>query len=477
MKYIQRLGKSLMLPVSIMPIAALLKGIGYWIDPTGWGLHSPLAALLITSGGTIIDNLPILFTLAVAMEMSKKRDTFIALSTLTCYMTMTTILSPKCISLMMQIPEYDVDLAFHNIQSAFIGILIGLIVFISFQKFDQKRLPQFLSFFDGKRFASIIAIGITLITSLLFIYIWPTCYHFFIYFGREISKLGPLSAGIYGVLNRLLIPTGLHHALNSVFWFDVAGINDIGKFWGTISGGVKGTTGMYQAGFFPVMMFGLPGAALAMHHCSKKENKKKVGAILFSAALASFFAGVTEPLEFAFMFVAPILYLIHAFLTGIMLFIVASFKWMAGFGFSAGLIDYILSFKSPFANNILFLIPLGVIYGVIYYVIFRMLILRYDLMTPGREKIQPKEEKTKAFTYDDMAIELLDALGGKTNVLCVDHCITRLRVEVKNISIIDKQALSNMNFSHIVEASEHEIQIIIGTEVQFIAEILNEILM
>ena len=321
MKYIQRLGKSLMLPVSIMPIAALLKGIGYWIDPTGWGVHSPLAALLITSGGTIIDNLPILFALAVAMEMSKKRDTFIALSTLTCYMTMTTILSPKCISLMMQIPEYDVDLAFHNIQSAFIGILIGLIVFISFQKFDQKRLPQFLSFFDGKRFASIIAIGITLITSLLFIYIWPTCYHFFIYFGREISKLGPLSAGIYGVLNRLLIPTGLHHALNSVFWFDVAGINDIGKFWGTISGGVKGTTGMYQAGFFPVMMFGLPGAALAMYHCSKKENKKKVGSILFSAALASFFTGVTEPLEFAFMFVAPILYLIHAFLTGMMLFI------------------------------------------------------------------------------------------------------------------------------------------------------------
>jgi PTS system N-acetylglucosamine-specific IIC component len=214
-----------------------------------------------------------------------------------------------------------------------------------------------------------------------------------------------------------------------------------------------------------------------MYHCSKKENKKKVGSILFSAALASFFTGVTEPLEFAFMFVAPILYLIHAFLTGMMLFIAASLKWMAGFGFSAGLIDYILSFKSPFANNILFLIPLGVICGVIYYVIFRMLILRYDLMTPGREKIQPKEEKTKAFTYDDMSIELLDALGGKTNVLCVDHCITRLRVEVKNISIIDKQALSNMNFSHIVETSEHEIQIIIGTEVQFIAEILNEILM
>lgn len=477
MKYLQRLGKSLMLPVSIMPIAALLKGIGYWIDPTGWGIHNPIAALLIAAGGAIIDNLPILFAIAVAMEMSKKRDTEIVLSALACYMMMTTILSSKCIALILQIPEYAVDLAFHNTQSAFIGILVGLIVAISFQKFDQKRLPQFLAFFDGKRFASIVSIGITLLISLIFIDIWPMCYHFFIWFGKEIANFGPLSAGIYGVLNRLLIPTGLHHALNSVFWFDVTGINDIGKFWGTISGGVKGVTGMYQAGFFPVMMFGLPGAALAMYRCARKENKKKVGAILFSASLASFFTGVTEPLEFAFMFVAPTLYLIHALLTGMMLFIAATFKWMAGFGFSAGLIDYVLSFKSPFANNILFLIPLGIICGLIYYIVFRVLITRYNIMTPGREENEVKKVEKVENNFDEIAIQLFEALGGKKNIISVDHCITRLRVEVKDISIIDKQTLSKMNFSHIVEASEHEIQIIIGTEVQFIAEILNEILM
>ena len=440
MKYLQRLGKSLMLPVSIMPIAALLKGIGYWIDPTGWGIHNPIAALLIAAGGAIIDNLPILFAIAVAMEMSKKRDTAIVLSALACYMMMTTILSSKCIALILQIPEYAVDLAFHNTQSAFIGILVGLIVAISFQKFDQKRLPQFLAFFDGKRFASIVSIGITLLISLIFIDIWPMCYHFFI-------------------------------------WFDVTGINDIGKFWGTISGGVKGVTGMYQAGFFPVMMFGLPGAALAMYRCARKENKKKVGAILFSAALASFFTGVTEPLEFAFMFVAPTLYLIHALLTGMMLFIAATFKWMAGFGFSAGLIDYVLSFKSPFANNILFLIPLGIICGLIYYIVFRVLITRYNIMTPGREENEVKKVEKVENNFDEIAIQLFEALGGKKNIISVDHCITRLRVEVKDISIIDKQTLSKMNFSHIVEASEHEIQIIIGTEVQFIAEILNEILM
>ena len=477
MKYLQRLGRSLMLPVSIMPIAALLKGIGYWIDPTGWGIHNPIAALLIAAGGAIIDNLPILFAIAVAMEMSKKRDTAIVLSALACYMMMTTILSSKCIALMLQIPEYAVDLAFYNTQSAFIGILVGLIVAVSFQKFDQKRLPQFLAFFDGKRFASIVSIGITLLISLIFIDIWPMCYHFFIWFGKEIANFGPLSAGIYGVLNRLLIPTGLHHALNSVFWFDVAGINDIGKFWGTISGGVKGVTGMYQAGFFPVMMFGLPGAALAMYRCARKENKKKVGAILFSAALASFFTGVTEPLEFAFMFVAPMLYLVHALLTGLMLFIAASFKWIAGFGFSAGLIDYVLSFKSPFANNILFLIPLGIICGLIYYIVFRVLITRYNIMTPGREENEVKKVEKVENNFDEIAIKLFEALGGKKNIISVDHCITRLRVEMKDISIIDKQALSKMNFSHIVEAGEHEIQIIVGTEVQFIAEILNEILM
>ena len=250
-----------------------------------------------------------------------------------------------------------------------------------------------------------------------------------------------------------------------------------GKFWGTISGGVKGVTGMYQAGFFPVMMFGLPGAALAMYRCARKENKKKVGAILFSAALASFFTGVTEPLEFAFMFVAPTLYFIHALLTGLMLFIAATFKWMAGFGFSAGLIDYVLSFKSPFANNVLFLIPLGILCGLIYYIVFRVLITRYNIMTPGREENEVKKVEKVENNFDEIAIQLFEALGGKKNIISVDHCITRLRVEVKDISLIDKQTLSKMNFSHIVESSEHEIQIIIGTEVQFIAEILNEILM
>ena len=200
----------------------------------------------------------------------------------------------------------------------------------------------------------------------------------------------------------------------------MAGINDIGKFWGTISGGVLGITGMYQAGFFPIMMFGLPGAALAMYRCARPDRKKQVGTILFSAAFASFLTGVTEPLEFAFMFVAPVLYVIHAILTGIFVFIAASMHWIAGFGFSAGLIDYLLSIKAPFSQNIFMLIPLGIVCGIIYYSLFRFIIIRYNLMTPGREtdevilQVAKDEYKDvlKTDDYDDIAIIYVEALGG-----------------------------------------------------------------
>lgn len=259
-----------------------------------------------------------------------------------------------------------------------------------------------------------------LVISAILIVIWPLLYSLFVGLGEAISGLGPIGAGLYGFFNRLLISTGLHHALNSVFWFDSAGINDIGKFWGTVSGGVQGLTGMYQAGFFPIMMFGLPAAGIAIYQCARPEKKKQVGSILLSAAFASFLTGVTEPLEFSFMFVAPFLYIIHAVLTGIMMFIAAFFQWIAGFGFSAGLIDYILSIRSPYANDIFMLIPLGVVCAILYYCIFRFMIVRYNLMTPGREIDEPiieVDEKEYHVTlttedYDEIAILLLEALGG-----------------------------------------------------------------
>lgn len=223
-------------------------------------------------------------------------------------------------------------------------------------------------------------------------YVWPTVYGGLVSFGEGIQGMGELGAGVYAFFNRLLIPVGLHHALNSVFWFDVAGINDIPNFLGGAKSIAEGTatagvTGMYQAGFFPIMMFGLPGAALAIYHTAKPENKEKVASIMLAAAFASFFTGVTEPLEFSFMFLAPGLYVLHALLTGISVYIAASMQWIAGFGFSAGLVDMVLSTRNPLAVNWYMLIAQGLVFSVIYYTVFRTAIVKFNLATPGREDL------------------------------------------------------------------------------------------
>lgn len=271
MKYLQRLGKSLMLPVAVLPAAAILMGIGYWIDPVGWGAESPVAAFLIKAGSSIIDNIPILFAVGVALGMSKERDGSAALSGLVAFLVTTTLLTTATVAMFLGIKVDAVDPAFGKIGNAFVGILSGIIASLCYNRFHNVKLPDALAFFSGNRLVPIMtAVSMILISVILF-FIWPPVYGALVAFGEAIAKLGAVGAGLYGFFNRLLIPTGLHHALNSVFWFDVSGINDIGNFW---SGkGVKGITGMYQAGFFPVMMFGLPAAALAMYHTAKTEKK------------------------------------------------------------------------------------------------------------------------------------------------------------------------------------------------------------
>ena len=268
-----------------------------------------------------------------------------------------------------------------------------------------------------------------------------------------------------------MIPFGLHHALNSVFWFDVAGINDIGKFWGSIEGGVIGQTGMYMSGFFPVMMFGLPAAALAMYHTAKDSKKQIAAGLLFSAALASFFNGVTEPLEFSFMFLAPVLYLIHAVLTGISLAVVSLLPARAGFNFSAGLIDWILSFKAPFAVNPLLLPAIGLVVAVIYYVLFRTVIVMFDLKTPGRE--DDDDETAVQLANDDfteVARIVLEGVGGKGNVASIDNCITRLRLEIKDYTAVDEKKIKSAGVAGVIRPSKTAVQVIIGTKVQFVAD-------
>jgi N-acetylglucosamine PTS system EIICBA or EIICB component len=476
--YVQRIGRSLMLPVAVLPAAAILMGIGYWIDPAGWGAGSPAAAFLIKAGSSIIDNIPVLFALGIALGMAKEKDGSAALSGLVAYLVTTTLLSTDSVAMLQGIQPENVDPAFAKIENAFVGILSGLIAAMMYNRFSHVKLPDALAFFSGKRLVPIMTSVAMLGVSVVLFFVWPVIFTGLVSFGESISKLGAVGAGLYGFFNRLLIPTGLHHALNSVFWFDVAGINDIGKFW---SGeGTKGVTGMYQAGFFPVMMFGLPAAGLAMYHTAKTKRKKQTASLMMAAGFAAFLTGVTEPLEFAFMFLAPMLYLVHAVLTGISLFIAATFNWTAGFGFSAGLIDFLLSSRLPMANMPYMLLLQGLGFAAVYYVIFRFIITKFNLKTPGREEDTEEEAETegRVFAEDRFAVlaeNIYAGLGGDANVVSVDNCVTRLRVEVKNMDAVDKNRIKAAGVPGINVVGPHNIQVVVGPQVQFVADEVEKI--
>lgn len=471
-KYLQRIGRSLMLPVAVLPAAAILMGIGYWIDPTGWGADSPLAAFLIKAGSSIIDNIPILFAVGVALGMAKEKDGSSALSGLVAYLVVTTLLSPGSVALLEGIKPEEVDPAFVKIGNAFVGILSGIVASSMYNRFSHVKLPDALAFFSGKRLVPIMTAVSMLAVSAVLFFLWPVIFTGLVSFGKGIAHLGAFGAGLYGFFNRLLIPTGLHHALNSVFWFDVAGINDIGNFWA--GKGTKGVTGMYQAGFFPVMMFGLPAAALAMYHTAKDKKKKAVASLMLAAGFAAFFTGVTEPIEFAFMFVAPMLYFVHAILTGISLAIAAAFHWTAGFGFSAGLVDFILSSRLPLANHPYMLMVQGLVFAVIYYFLFRFIITKFNLMTPGREEDDEESSEINISTGESkftvMAAQIYEGLGGDANVTSVDNCVTRLRMEVKDMNAVDQQKIKSTGVPGINIVGKQSIQVIVGTNVQFVAD-------
>lgn len=472
MKYFQKLGRSLMLPVAVLPAAAILMGIGYWIDPNGWGADSAVAAFLIKSGSSIIDNIPILFAVGVALGMSKDKDGSSALSGLVAYLVVTTLLATNSVAMLQGIEVEAVDPAFAKIGNAFVGILSGLVAASCYNRFSQVKLPDALAFFSGKRLVPIMSAVSMILVSVVLFFVWPVVFQGLVSFGEAISKLGAAGAGIYGFFNRLLIPTGLHHALNSVFWFDVAGINDIGNFWA--STGEKGVTGMYQAGFFPIMMFGLPAACLAMYHTAKTKRKKQVASLFLAAGFAAFFTGVTEPIEFAFMFAAPALYVVHAVLTGISLAVASLFHWTAGFGFSAGLVDLVLSSRLPLANQPYMLLVQGLVFAVIYYFVFRFLIVKFNFKTPGREDETEENVDNATVTGEEkfavMAEKIYAGLGGKDNIVSIDNCITRLRIDVKDMKVVDQDKIKATGVPGINVVGEHSIQVIVGTQVQFVAD-------
>ena len=402
MKFLQKLGKSLMLPVACLPICGLLMGIGYALSPTTMqggvpeGFLELLGVFLVKAGGALIDNMALLFVIGVGVGMSEDNDGTGGVAALASWLMITTLLSEGFVTTIRpSVADNQASIiAFQKIANPFIGILSGIIGSGCYNKFKGVKLPDWLSFFSGKRCVAIVAGVVSIVVSAVLLFVWPVVFGALISVGQAIAGMGAVGAGIYAFLNRLLIPTGLHHALNNVFWFDTIGLGDLGNFWaGKTSADVTWDLGMYMSGFFPCMMFGIPGAALAMIQTAKSNKKKVAIGLVASAALCSFVCGVTEPFEFGFMFLAPALYLIYAALYGIFTVITVLVGFRAGFCFSAGATDLVFSAALPAAQNTWMIIPLGIAAFVVFYGVFRFAILKFDLKTPGRERTMKKQKK------------------------------------------------------------------------------------
>lgn len=352
----------------------------------------------------------------------------------------------------------------------------------------------------------ILTAALMSVISLVLLFVWPLVYNGLVAFGESLMGMGAVGAGIYAFFNRLLIPTGLHHALNNVFWFNLAGIDDITKFWNGV-GGLNGTTkavlatggfqpwgeyvtGMYQAGFFPIMMFGLPAGAFAIYRCAKPENRRTVGSLMLAGGLAAFLTGVTEPLEFSFMFAAFPLYVVHALLTALSVFIAASFQWIAGFNFSAGFIDWFLSLRVPQAHMPWMLIVQGLVFAVIYYFVFTFMIKKFDLKTPGRgDGVDDEGAAAVAGILDTgaapaaavsrdkyaaLAAKLYALLGGKANIVDIENCVTRLRLGVKDTAKVDVDAIRKL-VPGVKVIDDRNVQVVVGTQVQAVADAMEEL--
>ena len=487
MKFLQKLGKALMLPVAVLPICGILMGIGYLLCPATMqggdiqGAANLIGLFLVKAGGALIDNMAILFAIGVGVGMSDKNDGTGGIAALASWLMLTTLLSTGFVTtLMPSIAESEVKtIAFNKIANPFIGILAGVIGSTCYNKFKGTKLPDWLAFFSGKRCVAIVAGVVSIIASAVLLFVWPLFFGLLVSIGDAIAKMGVVGAGIYAFLNRLLIPTGLHHALNNVFWFDTIGLGDLSHFWaGETSADVSWSLGMYMSGFFPCMMFGVPGAALAMVQCAKPEKKAATIGILLSAAVCSFICGVTEPFEFAFMFLAPGLYLIYAALYGVFTIVTVALGFRAGFSFSAGAMDLLFSASLPAAAKTLLIIPLGIAAFVVFYFVFLFAIKKFDIKTPGREDDDVEAEKNVQLASDDftaIAKQILAGCGGTENIASIDNCVTRLRLEVKDMTQVDDKAIKAAGVAGVIKPGKTSVQVIVGTKVQFVADAFSEL--
>jgi PTS system N-acetylglucosamine-specific IIC component len=384
---LQKFGRSLMLPIAALPVAALLLRLGAddLLGPDGLGWDS-VAAVVGAAGGALFANLPLLFAVGIAIGMARKSDGSTALAAVVGYLVFQGVgdaMSPVVLGL----PEGDAEQELID-YGVLGGIVTGLVSAWLWQRYHRISLPPYLAFFGGRRFVPIITAFAMLVISVLMSFVYPAFDWAITGLGERVTENAVLGGFVYGTLNRLLIPLGLHHILNNPPWFIFGEYTPAGgePVNGDIARFLAGdpTAGAFMTGFFPIMMFALPAAALAIWHEAKPQNKKLVGGIMLSAALTAFLTGVTEPLEFAFMFVAFPLYVIHALLTGTSMALTNALGIKDGFGFSAGLFDYVLNYN--IATKPLLLIPIGLAYAALYYFLFRFVIRKWNLRTPGREE-------------------------------------------------------------------------------------------
>jgi PTS system N-acetylglucosamine-specific IIC component len=486
---LQSIGRSLMLPIAVLPAAALILRLGQpdLLD-IGW---------MAAAGQAIFTNLPVIFAIGIAIGLTGGEGAA-GLAALVGYFVFAGVFN----SLAPQLAETRPGTDPIESMGVFSGILVGLVAAGLYRRFHDIRLPDYLGFFGGKRFVPIVTALAALVLGALFGLVWPSVQAGVDAVGTAIVSLGALGTGLYGFLNRLLIPVGLHHVLNAYVWFQ------LGSFEGP-DGVVNGdltryfagdpTAGGFMAGYFPIMMFGLPAACLAMIRHARFP--KVASGILLSAAFASFLTGITEPIEFAFLFVAPLLFLVHAVLTGTAMAVATLLDIKIGFGFSAGLIDYVLNFSKENTTNPLLVLALGAIYAVVYYFLFSFFIKRFDLATPGRggegagpdtdwilpesqrgprerngdrdaedgDRADGRPEAGEGHDSDDvLAGNILQALGGRENVTSVEGCITRLRLFVEDSERIDEGRLKELGASGVVKRGKI-VQVVMGTQSDRIA--------
>lgn len=472
--WLQTIGKALMLPISILPVAGILYRIG---QPDI--LNIPI---IMNAGGTLFDNLPLLFAIGIAFGLAKDSHGSAALAGAVSYFVLNA--SAQAVNYAIQAGTIFAIDDVSNLNEIkllhFGGIIAGIIGGLCYNKYHNTKLPDVLGFFGGRRFVPLMTGLFSLIVGVVLGFVWNYVDMGLNTFSNWMVISGGIGAFVYGVLNRLLIPFGLHHIINTFVWFmsgtftDPSGhvySGDITRFMH-----LDPTGGTFTAGFFPIIMFGLPAAALAMLACSKKSRRKEAAGILLSTAFVALLTGITEPLEFSFIFLAPVLFAFHCVMMGLSLAICQILNIHIAFTFSAGLFDYVLNWG--IAQKPFLIIPLGLAFAVLYFLVFYFIIKKMDLKTIGREDDNQNSSQTtnseKSTDLDEYAKEIIEYIGGKSNIEQLDSCITRLRLVLKDQSLVDEAKLKQAGASGVMKIGDNATQVIVGTKAELICDAMKK---